>query len=227
MPPPSGMFLICGHVNEDGTGPVSRTVRLYQRSDGSFQYETTSDPGDGYFEFTGVTDGVEYTAYALDDTGVSPDFNAVIMDRVLPVPVAYYWRMINMEPQAGAGLQLAPSELQFFNGREQLDPGLGAGVWTAFVLGSSSGSISNLSDNNNSTFFSIAAVDPGDYFMFDFSTYGEVNFRGIRHKGNPESTSLKSFDVERSDDGSVWTPYASAAGLLYPGDDTLSPLIVP
>lgn len=77
------VYAVTGLVKEQGT-PVSRVVRVYRRDTGAFMGETTS-AGDGTFTlYLGNYSGEVYVI-ALDDIGTTPDFNASIKDRIVPV----------------------------------------------------------------------------------------------------------------------------------------------
>lgn len=80
----AGLFdgTISGVVTQSGIGPVERVVRVYRRSDGQMAGETRSDPGTGAYSFSNLLVGEEYFVVAFDDTTSSPDFNAIIYDRV-------------------------------------------------------------------------------------------------------------------------------------------------
>lgn len=75
---------ISGTVTEEGA-PVRRAIRCYRRSDGHFVRSVYSAHGTGSYTISGLKDGEEYYLEFLDDETVSPDFNAITYDRVLPI----------------------------------------------------------------------------------------------------------------------------------------------
>lgn len=72
-----------GTVQESGVPKVGWVVRAFRRDNGVLQAETRSVSG-GAFTITIPNASGEYTFVAYDDTGASPDFNALIFDRVVP-----------------------------------------------------------------------------------------------------------------------------------------------
>lgn len=80
-----GLNYLCeGVVSVLGTPTAGYTVRAFRRDTGGLLGQATSGVG-GVFSigFNGF-DG-EVTCIAYDDTGTSPDYNAVVFDRVVPV----------------------------------------------------------------------------------------------------------------------------------------------
>lgn len=74
-------FLYEGYVTEN-SGPVSRTVRLYYRDTGELIDSTTSSGSNGYYSLDALVND-EHFIVAFDDE-VGEDYNALILDRVLP-----------------------------------------------------------------------------------------------------------------------------------------------
>jgi hypothetical protein len=75
-------WIMSGTVKEGGS-PVERTVRLYARSTGAMADETTSAAVDGAYSFDDCPPEPCYVVALDDDAG--DDFNAMILDRVIPV----------------------------------------------------------------------------------------------------------------------------------------------
>jgi len=78
-------FKLSGTVLEKGS-PVERIVRAYHRETGAFVKETLSDSIDGSFEMILDNDDEHYVI-AFDDITLSPDYNALIQDRLTPEAV--------------------------------------------------------------------------------------------------------------------------------------------
>lgn len=77
----SNRFLYEGYVTEEDT-PVNRTVRLYYRNTGELIDSTTSSGGDGYYMLGAVTNDEHFIVTFDDEAG--KDYNALILDRLLP-----------------------------------------------------------------------------------------------------------------------------------------------
>ena len=79
-----GTGIVSGTVTISATGaPLSRRVRLHDRSTGRLLRETWSG-ADGVYSFTHMELGRKYIVYALDYTGT---YDAVAADRVTAVPM--------------------------------------------------------------------------------------------------------------------------------------------
>ena len=78
---PPGLHYILGQTKKDGA-PVSRIVRLIDRSTGHLQREMVSGVGTGSFAFTGLDD-TSRLIMVLDPDEESGE-NALILDRVVP-----------------------------------------------------------------------------------------------------------------------------------------------
>jgi len=75
---------IKGVLKEAGS-PVIRRINIYRRSDGKLVAGGMS-AADGAFEFDLYGyQGVELFLVALDDTNAAPDYNAIVLDRLVPV----------------------------------------------------------------------------------------------------------------------------------------------
>ena len=70
-----------GYIKEEGN-PVNRTVNLYNRSTGELISTTTSNATTGYYYLTTTTSGEHFIVVFDDDLG--SDYNALILDRLLP-----------------------------------------------------------------------------------------------------------------------------------------------
>jgi hypothetical protein len=80
----SGTYLVTGTVYESGTPKSNWLVRLYRRDNGVWLGDARTN-GTGSFFFTVIGYNGEVTCVAYDDTSVSPDYNALVYDRVIPV----------------------------------------------------------------------------------------------------------------------------------------------
>lgn len=78
------MYIIEGHVSEQGTDVEDWLVRIYRRDNGVFLGETRTDAL-GLFTFYIVGFDGEATCIAYDDTTVIPNYNALVFDRVIPI----------------------------------------------------------------------------------------------------------------------------------------------
>jgi hypothetical protein len=77
-------YTIAGLVLESGVPKVGWLVRLYRRDNGVWLGDARTN-GSGAFSFTVIGYNGEVTCVAYDDTGASPDYNAIVYDRVTPV----------------------------------------------------------------------------------------------------------------------------------------------
>lgn len=77
-------YNISGLVLESGVAKVGWLVRLYRRDNGVWLGDARTN-GSGSFFFTVIGYNGEVTVVAYDDTGASPDYNALVYDRVIPV----------------------------------------------------------------------------------------------------------------------------------------------
>lgn len=217
------MAIITGTVLEEGV-PVSRTVRAYSRSTGALAGSAVSDIN-GDFQIGSLNSLNEYYVVALDDTGSSPDYNAIIFDRIAPVVPAgahRYWRITNVSVPGTNLLEI--SELQLFEGGNPVN-----------ALASKSSShvptepFSNLFDGSLTTrcYWSNAVVESGTSFWikWDFGSGFDTKVDGVKQGGFDNSGRyMDGFTLQWSDDNAAWTTLGSKAGLSYPGNNTLSSL---
>ena len=77
----SNRFLYDGYITENDN-PVNRTVRLYYRDTGELIDSTTSSGVSGYYNLSTTTND-EHFIVAFDDEA-GEDYNALILDRLLP-----------------------------------------------------------------------------------------------------------------------------------------------
>lgn len=80
----SALYTLSGTVSVLGTPTSGLLVRAYRRDNGAFLGEAVS-AGGGAFSIKTVGYNGEVTVIAYDNTGVAPDYNAEIFDRVIPV----------------------------------------------------------------------------------------------------------------------------------------------
>lgn len=80
----STVYTLSGTVSVLGTPTSGLVVRAYRRDNGAFLGEAVS-AGGGAFSIKTVGYNGEVTVIAYDNTGVAPDYNAEIFDRVIPV----------------------------------------------------------------------------------------------------------------------------------------------
>lgn len=78
------VYTLSGTVSVLGTPTSGLLVRAYRRDNGAFLGEAVS-AGGGAFSIKTVGYNGEVTVIAYDNTGVAPDYNAEIFDRVIPV----------------------------------------------------------------------------------------------------------------------------------------------
>lgn len=78
------IYTLSGTVSVLGTPTSGLLVRAYRRDNGAFLGEAVSVAG-GAFSIKTVGYNGEVTVIAYDNTGVAPDYNAEIFDRVIPV----------------------------------------------------------------------------------------------------------------------------------------------
>lgn len=77
-------FVVSGTVEVLGVATSGYVVRAFRRDNGVMVGETISGAG-GAFSMSIIGDDPEVTVLAYDNTSVSPDFNAVVADRVVPL----------------------------------------------------------------------------------------------------------------------------------------------
>lgn len=75
-----------GFVYEKNT-PISRVVRVYDRSTGSLMGTDTSRSSDGYYYVTSTSSGIHFLVAFDDDAG--DEYNALILDKVAPKGTVY------------------------------------------------------------------------------------------------------------------------------------------
>ena len=77
-------YAVSGTVAVLGVLTSGYVVRAFRRDNGALLGQTVSKAG-GVFSIPIYSYNGEVTVVAYDDTGASPDFNAVVFDRVIPV----------------------------------------------------------------------------------------------------------------------------------------------
>lgn len=77
-------YAVSGTVSVLGVLTSGYVVRAFRRDNGALLGQTVSKAG-GVFSIPIYSYNGEVTVVAYDDTGASPDFNAVVFDRVIPV----------------------------------------------------------------------------------------------------------------------------------------------
>ena len=80
------LYYFDGFVYEKNT-PVSRVVRVYDRSTGSLMGTDTSRSSDGYYYVTSTSSGTHFLVAFDDDAG--DEYNALILDKVAPKGTVY------------------------------------------------------------------------------------------------------------------------------------------
>jgi hypothetical protein len=75
-----------GYITERGT-PVSRQVRLYNRTTGELEDSTTSSGINGYYHLSTVVSGTHFIV-AFDDVA-GEEYNALILDKLPPIGTEY------------------------------------------------------------------------------------------------------------------------------------------
>jgi hypothetical protein len=78
-------WIYSGYLKKEGI-PISRTVRLHNRSTGEIVDESISDPSTGYFELASYTDTICYAVFMPE---LEDDYNMMVRDKISLVYMGY------------------------------------------------------------------------------------------------------------------------------------------
>lgn len=219
-------YVLRGTVFNDNAPEGGWTVRLLKHSDGSFvAEEVTSSSGE--FEFSGI-DNIAYDLYAFDDLqpslgdgdspyarnlhiGVEPALESSATDH-------RYWRVRGfVDSGSNDGVQFAEIR-PHLNGFDITASSARTGTAPTSTT-PPSGTIALATDNDLETeIYWNASTTETAYIQFDFGAGNEttINQFQLGVLRNLPTYWPSQFDLEFSDDGAEWEPFATVTTPEFP-----------